>query len=133
MKIYFGMKLYVSIFTLFFSAPLMDVPIFAECVRATIIQDWQKDQLMVRTLVQLYIKVIIHIILLNLCLLHKKLKYVDIYGSVFGKRDLLAIFPVMKYDAKCGTCLHKFDCRETTYCLLKIKVVHYHKERDISV
>ena len=20
----------------------------------------------------------------------------------------------MKYDAKCGTCLHKFDCRETT-------------------
>ena len=37
-----------------------------------------------------------------------------IYGSVFGKRDLLAIFHVIKYDAKCGTCLHKFDCRETT-------------------
>ena len=34
--------------------------------------------------------------------------------SVFGKRDLLAIFHVMKYYAKCGTCLHKFDCRETT-------------------
>ena len=36
------------------------------------------------------------------------------YGSVFGKRDLLAIFHVMKYDAKCGKYLHKFDCRETT-------------------
>ena len=36
------------------------------------------------------------------------------FGSVFGKRDLLAIFHVMKYDAKCGKCLHKFDCRETT-------------------
>ena len=36
------------------------------------------------------------------------------YGSIFGKRDLLAIFHVMKYDVKCGTCLHKFDCRETT-------------------
>ena len=35
-------------------------------------------------------------------------------GSVFGKRDLLAIFHIMKYDAKCGTCVHKFDCRETT-------------------
>ena len=35
-------------------------------------------------------------------------------GSVFGKRDLLAIFHVMKYDAKCGMCLDKFDCRETT-------------------
>ena len=34
--------------------------------------------------------------------------------SVFGKRDLLAIFHVMKYDVKCGMCLHKFDCRETT-------------------
>ena len=32
-----------------------------------------------------------------------------IYGSVFRKRDLMAIFHVMKYDAKCGTCLHKFD------------------------
>ena len=37
-----------------------------------------------------------------------------INGSVFGKRDLLAIFRIIKYDAKCGTCLHKFDCRETT-------------------
>ena len=36
------------------------------------------------------------------------------FGSVFGKRDLLAIFHVMKYDVKCGMCLHKFDCRETT-------------------
>ena len=38
------------------------------------------------------------------------------YGSVFGKRDLLAIFHVMKYDVKCarGTCLDKFDCSETT-------------------
>ena len=40
--------------------------------------------------------------------------YTCIYGKVFGKRDLLAIFHVMKYDLKCGTCLHKFDCRETT-------------------
>ena len=37
-----------------------------------------------------------------------------IFGSVFGKRDLLAIFHVMKYHVKCGTCLHKFDCREIT-------------------
>ena len=37
-----------------------------------------------------------------------------IYGSVFGKRDPLAIFHVMKYDVKCGMCLHKCDCRETT-------------------
>ena len=37
-----------------------------------------------------------------------------IYGSVFGKRDLLAIFHVMKYDVKCVICLHKSDCRETT-------------------
>ena len=29
-------------------------------------------------------------------------------GSVFGKRDLLAISHVMKYDAKCGTCLQNF-------------------------
>ena len=36
------------------------------------------------------------------------------YGSVFGKRQLLAIFHVVKYDAKCGTCLHKFYCTETT-------------------
>ena len=28
--------------------------------------------------------------------------------ELFGKKD------IMKYDAKCGTCLHKFDCRETT-------------------
>ena len=35
-------------------------------------------------------------------------------GSIFGKRDLLPIFHVLKYDAKCVTCLHKFDCRETT-------------------
>ena len=34
-----------------------------------------------------------------------------INGSVFGKRDLLAFFHVMKYN---GTCLYKFDCRETT-------------------
>ena len=34
----------------------------------------------------------------------------DLYGSVFGKRDLLAILHVIKY----GTCLQKFDCRETT-------------------
>ena len=26
----------------------------------------------------------------------------------------MAFFHVMKYDVKCGTCLHKFDCRETT-------------------
>ena len=26
----------------------------------------------------------------------------------------MAIFHVMKYDTKCGKCLHKFDCRETT-------------------
>ena len=32
----------------------------------------------------------------------------------FGKRDLLAIFHIKKYDAKCGACLHKFDCRETS-------------------
>ena len=31
-----------------------------------------------------------------------------------GKKDLLAIFYVMKYDAKCGTYLHKFYCKETT-------------------
>ena len=37
-----------------------------------------------------------------------------IHNSVFGRRDLLAIFHVMKYDVKCGTCLYKFDCRETT-------------------
>ena len=37
-----------------------------------------------------------------------------IYGSLLWKRDLLAIFHVMKYDAKCGTCLHKCDCREAT-------------------
>ena len=36
------------------------------------------------------------------------------FGSVFGKRDLLAIFHIKKYDVKCGMCLHKFDCRETT-------------------
>ena len=35
-------------------------------------------------------------------------------GSVFGKRDLSPIFQVIKYDVKCGTCLHKFDCNETT-------------------
>ena len=35
-------------------------------------------------------------------------------GSLFGKRDLLAIFHVMKYDVKYSMCLHKFDCRETT-------------------
>ena len=35
------------------------------------------------------------------------------FGSVFGKRDLLAFFHVMKYDVLCGTCLHKFDCRNT--------------------
>ena len=35
-------------------------------------------------------------------------------GSVFGKRDLLAIFHIMKHDVKCGMCLHKFNCRETT-------------------
>ena len=39
----------------------------------------------------------------------------SIFGSVFGKRDLLAIFQVIKYDAKYGTCLHKFECRETTF------------------
>ena len=38
----------------------------------------------------------------------------SILGSLFGKRDLLAIFHVMKYNVKCGMCLHKFDCRETT-------------------
>ena len=37
-----------------------------------------------------------------------------LYGSVFGKRDILAIFQIMKYDLKCGKCLHKFDCKETT-------------------
>ena len=42
------------------------------------------------------------------------LLYFTTFRSVFGKRDLLAIFHVMKYDVKCGTCLHKFDCRETT-------------------
>ena len=26
----------------------------------------------------------------------------------------IGIFHFMKYDSKCGTCLHKFDCRETT-------------------
>ena len=26
----------------------------------------------------------------------------------------MAIFHIMKYDVKCGTCLHKFDCIETT-------------------
>ena len=26
----------------------------------------------------------------------------------------MAIFHFMKYDVKCGTCLHKFDCRKTT-------------------
>ena len=36
-----------------------------------------------------------------------------LYGSVFGKRDLLAIFYIMKYDVKCDTCLHKFDCKGT--------------------
>ena len=38
----------------------------------------------------------------------------NLFGSVFGKRDQLAIFHIMKYDVKCGTCLHKVDCRETT-------------------
>ena len=36
------------------------------------------------------------------------------FGSVVGKRDLLAIFHLMKYGVKCGTCLHKFNCSETT-------------------
>ena len=45
----------------------------------------------------------------------KKMKSIDhIIGSVFGKRDLLAFFQVMKYDVKCGTCLNNFDCREST-------------------
>ena len=34
--------------------------------------------------------------------------------SVFGKRDLLAIFHIKKINVKCGMCLHKSDCRETT-------------------
>ena len=38
----------------------------------------------------------------------------SLYGSAFGKRDLLAIFHIMKYETKCGMCIHKFDCRETT-------------------
>ena len=37
-----------------------------------------------------------------------------LFGSVFGKTDLLAIFHVIRYDTKCGTCVHIFDCRETT-------------------
>ena len=35
------------------------------------------------------------------------------FGIDLGK-GLLAIFQVMKYDGKCGTCLHKFDCSQTT-------------------
>ena len=27
----------------------------------------------------------------------------------------MAIFHIMKYYVKCGTCLHKFDCRENTH------------------
>ena len=47
-------------------------------------------------------------------LIVNNLKELLLNGSVFGKRDLLAIFHITKYDVKCGTCLHKFDCRETT-------------------
>ena len=43
-----------------------------------------------------------------------KIKSRAYMGAYLEKRDLLAIFHVMKYEAKCGTCLHKFDCRETT-------------------
>ena len=39
---------------------------------------------------------------------------ITLFGSIFGKSDLLAIFHIIKHDVKCGTCLHKFDCRETT-------------------
>ena len=39
--------------------------------------------------------------------------------SVFGKRDLLAIFILVKKDVKCATCLHKFDCREIVFQLYK--------------
>ena len=39
-------------------------------------------------------------------------------GAYLGKGSysciVLAIFHVIKYDAKFGMCLHKFDCRETT-------------------
>ena len=31
--------------------------------------------------------------------------FMYIYGSIFGKMDLLTIFHVIKYDAECGTCL----------------------------
>ena len=37
-----------------------------------------------------------------------------LYGSLFGKRDLLAIFHIMKYDVKCGYVSSQIDSIDTT-------------------
>ena len=58
--------------------------------------------------------IVFFIIIIRNFLLHANNYWKFINGSAFGKRDLLAIFHIMKYDVKCGTCLHKFDCRENT-------------------
>ena len=38
-------------------------------------------------------------------------------GAYLGKRGPIGNFHILKYDVKCGKCLRKFDCRETTYTL----------------
>ena len=35
-------------------------------------------------------------------------------GAYLGKGTYWQLFTSKKYDVKCGTCLHKFACRETT-------------------
>ena len=35
-------------------------------------------------------------------------------GAYLGKGTNWLFFHIMKFDVKCGTCLHKFDWRETT-------------------
>ena len=35
-------------------------------------------------------------------------------GAYLGKGTYWQFFTSKKYDVKCGMCLHKFDCRETT-------------------
>ena len=56
-----------------------------------------------------------------------------IYGSVFGKRDLLAIFHVIKYDTENGTCFHKFDCRETALSNAAIRFKIFLIEHEICL
>ena len=54
-------------------------------------------------------------------------------GSVFGKRDLLVTVHVLKCDVKCGTCLHKFDCRETTLSNAENRFKIYNGKADQNV